>query len=343
MSRDIRNFLVRKHESSIVQNGAPTPKRARIAASTSSAENQTITIDDDEEKASEAPPIAPHPRVRCFFRLFCFMLPPVCFQIHLLRAQLEHIQRLEQKRAEKLILTQQKRLCALEERENALGDRLARPRLSLGQMIGERSQHIERKLLVETPIHVLNTYFLAGGKVQSANLKAQVDALIKNDVYRRLVYLNLLFDCWKVNNFNLQRGGRELRPNWTQVLKLLFDLTEIDFDAIEAGAGFAWIGMISDNKRPKIKILFTCVYGQSIFYLIFFVDTALLWLWFWRKFYLAPPRSSARTRLIAATSPAACAPRISGRSRTRSISCAQSVRTFASISRAVCRTKICEF
>ena len=51
MSRDIRDFLVRKREFSVMQSGAPTPKRARIAASTSIASIQTITIDDDEEKS----------------------------------------------------------------------------------------------------------------------------------------------------------------------------------------------------------------------------------------------------------------------------------------------------
>ena len=78
------------------------------------------------------------------------------------------------------------------------------------------------------------------------------------------------------------------------------------------------------------------------FYLIFFVEAPSRCPLFWRNLFLAPTRSSARIRLITATSAAACAPRISGRSRTRSISCAQSVRTFASICRAVCRTKVCK-
>ena len=72
------------------------------------------------------------------------------------------------------------------------------------------------------------------------------------------------------------------------------------------------------------------------FYLIFFEEAITRWLLFWRKFFLAPTRSSARTRHIAATSPAACASRISDRSRARSILRAQLASPSASICRRVC-------
>ena len=69
--------------------------------------------------------------------------------------------------------------------------------------------------------------------------------------------MNLLHDLWRSHEFKLLQSGRTLSLDWMQILTLLYDVTLIDFDRVEADGGTWWsgrfYGSLKNQHRPFVS------------------------------------------------------------------------------------------
>ena len=139
----------------------------------------------------------------------------------------------------------------LVERENALSDKNARPRMSLKEMINAKPVDLEGISCVVSMVALRIFLFIVGGTKVMSNVKAAVAAQVAVNDYRRLVFMELLFDLWQEHDFLFSNRNRTFNTTWSAVLRSLFELTDIDFEAIEDGSGFVWNKDWSFMVRPS--------------------------------------------------------------------------------------------
>ena len=74
---------------------------------------------------------------------------------------------------------------------------------------------------------------------------------------RRLRYMLLLYDMWRLNDFKICRAnGREWEMTWSRALRVLYAVTNIDFDRIAAPDGFVWRDRVTPWSRPHFYVYF---------------------------------------------------------------------------------------
>ena len=72
---------------------------------------------------------------------------------------------------------------------------------------------------------------------------------------RRLVYMILLSDYWRVHNFAfVDRNNVFVCLSRVQILRILFRVTNVAFDAIGPSTGFTW-SKGNGLLRPQIAVL----------------------------------------------------------------------------------------